>query len=62
MKKFSFCGALFKGVLAWKRDNLDNEYKGVKVCFYSCHYQNQNFSLVSQPCCSSSTRVTLVLH
>ena len=34
--------------------------RGVKICFYSCHYQNQNFSLVSHSCRSCSNRVTLV--
>ena len=29
--------------------------------FYSCRYQNQNFSLVSHSCCSCCTSVVLVL-
>ena len=83
IKKFSFCGALFKRILAWKRDisksSSQNEivpllvvfhlpyskYNGVKICFYSCGHQNQNFSLVSHSCLSCSTRVVrgaLVLH
>ena len=37
-----------------------SKYKAVKICFYSCRYQNQNFSLVSHSCCSSNTRVALV--
>ena len=47
-----------------------SKYKGVKICFYSCRYQNQNFSLVSHSCrslalvshscCSCLTRVALV--
>ena len=37
-----------------------SKYKGVKICFYSCHYQNQNFSLLSHSCHSGSTRVALV--
>ena len=37
-----------------------SKYKGVKICFYSCRYQNQNFSLVSHLCRSCSTRVALV--
>ena len=37
-----------------------SKYRGVRICFYSCRYQNQNFSLVSHSCRSSSTRVTLV--
>ena len=46
-----------------------SKYRGVKICFYSCSYQNQNFSLVlhlcrscstlSHSCHSCSTRVTL---
>ena len=24
---------------------------GMKICFYSCRYQNQSFSLVSHSCC-----------
>ena len=42
-----------------------SKYRGVKICFYSCRYQNQNFSLVSHSCRSGSThvaRVSLVLH
>ena len=31
------------------------------VGFYSCRYQNQNFSLVSHSCCSCCTPVVLVL-
>ena len=26
------------------------KYKDVKICFYSCRYQNQNFSLMSHLC------------
>ena len=37
-----------------------SKYKGVKICFYSCRYQNQNFSLVSHSCRQCSTCVTLV--
>ena len=37
-----------------------SKYKGVKICFYSCRYQNQHFSLVSHFCRSCSTRVALV--
>ena len=36
------------------------KYKGVKICLYSCRYQNQNFSLVSHSRRSCSTRVALV--
>ena len=39
-----------------------SKHKGVKICFYPCRYQNQNFSLVSYSCCSCSTLVALVLH
>ena len=50
-----------------------SKYKGVKIYFYLCHYQNQKFSLVcrtrivqvallSHLRCSFSTRVTLVSH
>ena len=61
IKKFSFCGALFRRILAWKRDISKryeivtffvvfhlpySKFKGVKICFYPCRYQNQNFSLV----------------
>ena len=38
-----------------------SKYRGVKICFYSCRYQNQNFSLVSHSCRSCSTRVALLL-
>ena len=37
-----------------------SKYKGVKICFYPCRYQNQNFSLVLHSCRSCSTRVALV--
>ena len=40
---------------------LYSKYKGVKICFYSCRYQNRNFSLVSHSCRSCGTRVALVL-
>ena len=36
-------------------------YRGVKICFYLCRYQNQNISLVLHSCCSCSTCVTLML-
>ena len=79
IKKFSFCGALFKRILAWergisKRQFIEivpflvvfrlpySKYKGLKICFYWCRYQNQNFSLVSQSCRSGSTCVALVSH
>ena len=39
-----------------------SEYKGVEICFYSCRYQNQNFSLVLRSCRSCSTRVALLLR
>ena len=34
-----------------------SKYNVVKICFYLCRYQNQNFSLVSHSCRSCSTRV-----
>ena len=37
-----------------------SKYRGVKICFYLCHYQNQNFSLVSHSYRSCSNRVALV--
>ena len=37
-----------------------SKYRGVKICFYSCRYQNQNFLLLSHSCCSYSTRVALL--
>ena len=37
-----------------------SKYRGVKICFHSCRYQNQNFSLVSHSCRSCSTRDALV--
>ena len=40
---------------------LYSKYKGVKICFYSCRYQNQNFSLMSPSCRSCGTRFALVL-
>ena len=35
-------------------------YRGVKICFYTCSYQNRNFSLLSYSYHPCSTRVTLV--
>ena len=37
-----------------------SKYKVVEICFQSCRYQNQNFSIVSFSCCSCSTGVTLI--
>ena len=37
-----------------------SEQKVVKICFQSCCYQNQNFSLVSHSCRSCSTHVVLL--
>ena len=37
-----------------------SKYRGVKICFYLCRYQNQNVLLVPHSCRSCSTRVTLV--
>ena len=39
-----------------------SKHRDVKICFYSCRYQNQNFSLVSHSCRLCSTRVALVSH
>ena len=39
---------------------FSNIFWDVKICFYSCRYQNQNFSLVVYSCRSCSTRVALV--
>ena len=39
-----------------------SKYRDVKICFYSCRYQNQKFSLVSHSCRLCSTRVALVSH
>ena len=36
--------------------------KDIKICFYSCCYQNQFFSLVSHSCRSCSARVPLASH
>ena len=36
-----------------------SKYEDVKICFYSCRYQHQNFSLVSHSCSSCSTRTVL---
>ena len=37
-----------------------SRYRGVKIYFYTCSYQNRNFSLLSYSCRPCSTRVTLV--
>ena len=37
-----------------------SKYRGVKICFYQCHYQNQNCSLVSHSCRLCCNRVALV--
>ena len=37
-----------------------SKYKSVKICFYSCRYQNENFSLVLHCCRLCSTRIALV--
>ena len=39
---------------------LCSQYRGAKMCFHSCRYQNQNFSLVSHSCRTLVVRVTLV--
>ena len=71
-----FLNAFWHGKEAFPKSNSQNEiisllivfhlpyskYKGVKICFYSCRYQNQNFSLVSHWCRSYSSCVVLVSH
>ena len=37
-----------------------SRYRSVKIYFYTCSYQNRNFSLLSYSCRPCSTRVTLV--
>ena len=37
-----------------------SKYRGAKICFYSCRYQN--FSLVSHLCRARVVSVSLVLH
>ena len=68
-----FLNALWHGKETFPKSNSQNEivplllvfhlpyseYKCAKICFYSCCYQNQNFSLVSYSCRSCSTRVAL---
>ena len=42
-----------------------SKYNGVKICFYSCRYQNQNFPLVlhsCRQCCSRVAFVSLMSH
>ena len=36
-----------------------SKYRGVKICFYSCRYQNQNFQIKNQYSCH--TLITFVL-
>ena len=74
IKKFSFCGE--RGNEAFPKGGSWNQilpllvifhlpfdkYRGVKICFYSFCYQNQNFSPVLHSCRLCSTRVALVLH
>ena len=71
-----FLNAFWHGKETFPKSNSQNEivpllivfhlpyskYKGVKICFYLCRYQNQNFSLVLHSCHSCSTRVALVSH
>ena len=65
-----FLNALWHGKETFPKSNSQNEivplllvfhlpyseYKCAKICFYSCRYQNQNFSLVSHSCCPCRTR------
>ena len=39
-----------------------SSYRGVKICFYLCRYQNQNFFLEPHSHRSCGTRVALVSH
>ena len=69
-----FSNAFWHGSKAFPKGSSQNEivslfiifhlpyrqYRGVKKCFHSCHYQNQNFSLLSHSCNSCSTRFALV--
>ena len=69
-----FSNALWHGYEAFPKVSSQNEivpllvifhlpyskYRSVKICFYSCRYQNQNFSLVSHSCRSCSTCVVFV--
>ena len=69
-----FSNAIWDGNKAFSKGSSQNEivpllvifhlpcskYKGVKICFYSCSYQNQNFSFGQHSCCLCSTCVALV--
>ena len=71
-----FLSAFWRGNKAFANGSSENEitlplavfhlpyskYKDLKIWFYSCRYQNQNFSLVSYSCRLCSTRVALVSH
>ena len=71
-----FLNAFWHGNKAFPKGSSQNEivaplvvfhvpyrkYKGVKMCFYLCRYQNQNFSLVWHSCRWCKTRVALVSH
>ena len=39
-----------------------SKYRGLKICFYSCRYQNQVFSVKLHSCRSCSNHVVLVSH
>ena len=39
-----------------------SKYRSVKMLFYTCRYQNQNFSLVSRQCRIRVARVVCVWH
>ena len=56
--KGSFCNEIVRLLVIFHLPY--SKYRGVKICFYSCRYQNQSFLLVSHSCCSCSTRVALV--
>ena len=56
--KGSFCNEIVPLLVIFHLSH--SKYRGVKICFYSCLYQNQSFSLVLHSCRSCSTRVSVV--
>ena len=68
-----FSNAFWHGNEAFPKGSSQNEmvplfiifhlpYSNVKICFYSCHFQNKYFSLLSHLCRLCSTRVAFVSH
>ena len=71
-----FSNVFWHGIKSFPKDSSQNEifpllvifhvpnskHRGVKICFYSCRYQNQNFSLVLHSRRSCSTRVAFISH